>query len=114
MDEPMEWLIEAIQKKQLIEFSENGEHWRKAEPHMYALGPGGAEIVIIYQLDVGHGTVPNEQLWKIVDASRVVPSKTRRLFSKIRPIPKRYAEQARKVYAQASDAFHKCKGSAPS
>jgi hypothetical protein len=109
MDEPIEWLIEAIQKKEIVEFSENGVHWRQAEPHMYALGPGGAEIVIVYQLDVGHGTVPNEQLWKIVDASRVVPSKTRRLFSASRAIPTQHAERARKVYAQASDTVRNYK-----
>lgn len=112
MSEATGWLIEAIERKQLIEFSDMG-YWRTCEPHVYAQGPGGREILIAFQIDVGHGSAPNEQLWKLVDASRARLVEPARLFSKTRPIPTQYAQQVRKVYAQVSDASHTRKGKAP-
>jgi hypothetical protein len=108
-----QWLIEAIAKKQLVEYTDPMNNVRTCEPHLYALGAGNREILIVYQVDVGAGSVANEQLWKIVEADRVSPCSPVRLFSKTRAIPAQHAERVRQVYAQSSDADRSRKGSAP-
>lgn len=93
-------LIEAVEKRRLIEFTDEWLNVRTVEAHACVRLKDGRTALIGFQVDIGHGQ-PQEQLWKLLDDPVRMHAVHGRNYATKRTIPERYIEQVLEVYAQA-------------
>jgi hypothetical protein len=94
------YLVTAVAEKRIFEFRDEWQHTRTLELHLYGIAWGNREVVIGYQIDAGRG-IANEELWKMLPASKIDLVEPARHFSAKREIPKQYIELMRKIHARA-------------
>lgn len=96
-----QWLIEAIEKKQLIYSRDAWGNIHTLEPHLYGLALGNQEVVIAYQVDGGRRNAPS-QGWAQHGLSSDLWSDSKKRFAAVREVPAHYRERIRTIFAEAS------------
>lgn len=94
------WLIEAIQKKLIVQKVERGQAYLY-EPHVYARVMGNREVMIGYQIRgaAKYHSAPDE--WHVLSLSAVSPYDSKTRFETVREVPQDLLAMAQEIYCQA-------------